>query len=129
MMKNKMEDIDSMIKESLTQDEAKFYDSLEEQNPLEMLGGLFRGKYSWFIIVINVVTLAAFVAFIYCLVQFLNVDSTEELIKWGAGGFIALMMISMLKLFMWLQMDKNALMRELKRLELQVSSLAGKISG
>lgn len=129
MMKNKMEDIDSMIKESLTQDEAKFYDSLEEQNPLEMLGGLFRGKHSWFIIVINVVTLAAFVAFIYCLVQFLNVDSTEELIKWGAGGFIALMMISMLKLFMWLQMDKNALMRELKRLELQVSSLAGKISG
>ena len=127
-MKNKMEDIDKLIKETLTQEESKFYDDLDEQNPIEMLGGLFHGKNGWFIVVINIVTLIAFVAFIYCLVQFLKVETTNELIKWGAGGFTALMTISMLKLFVWLQMDKNALMRELKRLELQISSLAGKIS-
>ena len=33
----------------------------------------------------------------------------------------------MLKIFAWMQMDKNALLREMKRLELQVSSLSGKI--
>lgn len=127
-MKNKMEDIDKLIKETLTEEESKFYDELDEQNPLEMLGDLFYGKNSWFIIVINVVTLVAFVAFIYCLVQFFQVETTNELIQWGAGGFTAIIMISMLKLFVWLQMDKNALLRELKRLELQVSSLAGKMS-
>jgi hypothetical protein len=34
----------------------------------------------------------------------------------------------MLKVFAWMQMDKNALLRELKRLELQVSSLANTLS-
>jgi len=125
-MKNSMQEVDRMIKESLSQEEAEFYDELDEQNPFEMLGDLFYGKNRWFIIVINIVTLVAFVVFIYCLVQFLEVETTNELIKWGAGGFTALMMMSMLKLFLWQQMDKNALLREMKRLELQVSSLAQK---
>ena len=43
-MKNKMEEIDNLIKETLTKDEAEFYDSLDEQNLLEMVGGLFRTK-------------------------------------------------------------------------------------
>ena len=127
-MKNRMEDIDQLIKESLTQEEAEFYDTLNEQNPMEMLGGLFRGRNGWLMIIMNVVTLVAFVAFIYCLVHFLRAELTEELVKWGAGGFISLMVMSMLKLFAWLQMDKNALLREMKRLELQLASLAGKIS-
>lgn len=125
-MKNKMEEIDKLIKETLTKEEAEFYNSLDEQNPIEMLGGLFRGKNAWFIIVINIVTLISFVAFIYCLVQFLKVETTNELIKWGAGGFSAILTISMLKIFVWMQMDKNAILREMKRLELQISSIANK---
>lgn len=125
-MKNSMEEVDRMIKESLTQEEAEFYNELDEQNPFEMIGGLFHGKIRWFMIMLNIVMLIAFIAFIYCLVQFLQVESTNELIKWGAGGFTALMVVSMLKLFAWLQMDKNAILREMKRLELQISSLAHK---
>ena len=74
----------------------------------------------------NVVNIVAFVLFIYCLVQFLDTENTNELIKWGAGGFTCLMVTSLLKLFAWMQMDKNAILREMKRLELQVSSIAGK---
>ncbi len=47
-MKNKMEEIDELIKESLSKEEAVFYDSLEEQNLIEMVGGLFRSKNRWF---------------------------------------------------------------------------------
>lgn len=125
-MKNKMTEIDDLIKQTLSEEEAKFYSELDEQNPLEMLGGLFRGKNRWFIILLNIVMLAAFILFIYCLIHFLETENTIELIRWGAGGFICLMSISLLKIFTWMQMDKNALLRELKRLELQVSSLAAK---
>jgi uncharacterized membrane protein YciS (DUF1049 family) len=74
------------------------------------------------------VNLISFILFVYCVVQFLGTNDTNELIQWAAGGFICIMITGMLKLFAWLQMDKNALMRELKRLELQVSSMAGKMS-
>jgi len=46
-MKNSTEDIDTLIKETLTKEEAKFYDELDEQGILGMIWGLFRGKNSW----------------------------------------------------------------------------------
>ncbi|WP_109097128.1 DUF6768 family protein [Aquimarina sp. AU58] len=127
-MENKMKDIDQLIKETLSQEEAKFYDDLDEQNLLEMLGGLFDTKHRWIIILMNIATVVAFGFLVYCIIQFLNTNNTNELIKWFAGGAICFMVIGMTKLFAWMQMDKNALLREIKRLELQVSSIAGKIS-
>lgn len=127
-MRTNMEDIDKLIKETLTQEEAKFYDELDEQNVLEMLGGLFKGKNSWIMYVMNFMTLVFFVGFIVCVVKFFDTENTNELIMWSVGGIIALLAVSMLKIFAWLQMDKNALLREMKRLELQISSLSGKMS-
>ncbi|MDO6597506.1 hypothetical protein Q4512_11315 [Oceanihabitans sp. 2_MG-2023] len=127
-MKNNMEDIDALIKETLSEEEAKFYDTLEEQGVLGMIFGLFKGKNKWLLILMNMMTLIFFGLFIYCLVQFFNVEATKDLLKWGLASILFMLGVSMLKIFAWMQMDKNALLRELKRLELQVSSIAGKIS-
>ena len=127
-MKTKMEDIDQLIKETLTEEEAKFYDELDEQNLWQMIFGIFRGKNSWIVYLMSIVQVIFFGLFIYCAIQFFKVESTNELIQWGVFGTISLMASSMLKLFSWMQMDKKAIIREIKRLELQVSSLSGKIS-
>ena len=127
-MKTKMEDIDKLIKETLTEEEAKFYDELEEQNVFQMVFGLFKGKNKWILVMMNIMTLVFFVLFIYCVVQFFDSEALKDLLKWGFGSLVFLFGVSMLKVFAWIQMDKNALLRELKRLELQVSSLSGKIS-
>jgi hypothetical protein len=123
------EDIDKLIKETLTQEEAKFYDELEEQNVFEMVGGLFQGKNKWIMILMNFMTLVFFGLFVYSVIQFFNATETKELLKWGIGGLVFLFGVSMLKVFAWMQMDKNAIIREVKRLELQVSSLSSKING
>lgn len=121
-----MEDIDKIIKDTLTQEEAKFYDSLEEQNLIKQFGGLFKTKQSWLIIIMNIINFIVFALSIYCLAKFFSTNVTNELIKWAVLFFICWSAISMIKLFVWMQMDKNALLRELKRLELQVAALAGK---
>lgn len=126
-MKTNMEDIDKLIKETLTQEEAKFYDELEEQNVLGMIGGLFKGKNGWLIALMNIITVVFFGFFVYCIVQFFGTDDFKELLKWGIGALMFLIGVSMLKLFAWMQMDKNALLREMKRLELQISSLSVKM--
>ncbi len=127
-MRNKMEEIDLLIKDTLTQEEAKFYDSLEEQNVFEMIFGLFKGKNAWILIIMNIMILIFFVLFVYSCIQFFTVESTNDLIKWGFGSLVFLLGVSMLKVFAWMQMDKNAILREMKRLELQVMSLSGKVS-
>ena len=127
-MKTNMEDIDELIKETLTAEEAKFYDDLDEQNLFQMISGIFTGKNSWIVIIMSIVQLVFFGCFIYCAIQFFEVEATNELIKWSVLGLVSLFGSSMLKLYSWMQMDKKALIREIKRLELQVSSLSGKIS-
>lgn len=127
-MKNEIEEIDQLIKETLTQEEAKFYDSLDEQNIFEMLFGLFKGKNAWINILLNLMILVYFSLLIYCGIQFFNAVTTNELIKWGFGGFTFLLCLLVLKLYAWMQMDKNAILREMKRLELQVMSLSGKLA-
>tara|TARA_R110002124_G_scaffold83048_1_gene217686 strand:+ start:1527 stop:1904 length:378 start_codon:yes stop_codon:yes gene_type:complete len=125
-MKNRTEEIDKLIKETLTQEEAKFYDELEQQTIFEMIGGLFQGKNKWIMYMMNFMTLIFFGLFVYCTVQFFNTTETNELIKWGVGGLVFLFGVSMLKIFAWMQMDKNALLRELKRLELLITSASSK---
>ncbi len=127
-MKNEMEEIDLLIKETLNQEEAKFYDALDEQGIFEMLFGLFKGKNAWINILLNFMIVFFFGLLIYSVIQFFNAQSIEQLVRWGFGSISLLLCISMLKLYAWMQMDKNAILREMKRLELQVMSLSGKVS-
>jgi len=127
-MKTKMEDIDKLIKETLTQEEAKFYEDLDEQNLFQMLGDLFKGKLKWIMILMNISMLVIFGLFIYCAIQFFETEVTNEMIRWSVLGAFCMMAIGMLKMFAWMQMDKNGIIREIKRLELQVSILSTKLS-
>jgi hypothetical protein len=126
-MKVEKEKIDALIKESLNMEEAAFYDQLEEQDLFEKLGTVYQGKMGWLAIVMNLVQLILFGFFIYCTIQFFNVDDTNTLIKWASGGFLCMMAMAMLKLFIWMQMAKNDTLREMKRLELQLAAILGKI--
>lgn len=126
-MKNDMEKIDELIKQALSKEEAAFYDDLDEQNLLQKMGSVHRGKNGWLAVIMNMVHLVIFGFFIYSVVRFFNAHETNELIKWASAGFICFATMGMIKLFMWMQMDKNDILRELKRLELQVSVLSGKI--
>lgn len=127
-MKTNMEDIDQLIKETLSKEEAKFYDQLEEQGVWGMIIGMFKGKNKWIIILMNFMTLVFFGCFLYCIIKFFSVEDTKAVLQWGIGSLAFLLGVSMLKVFAWMQMDKNALLREIKRLELQISSLSGKMS-
>jgi hypothetical protein len=124
-METNMKDIDQLIKETLSEEESKFYDELGEQNMLQMVFGIFKGKNKWLLLMMNLMTLVFFGLFLYCLVQFFNTDVTNDLIKWGLGCIVFLLGVSMLKVFAWMQMDKNAILREMKRLE--ILALSSKI--
>jgi len=127
-MKNEFEEIDALIKEALTVEEAKFYDNLDEQNVFEMLGGLFQGKNKWIILLLNVVMVFVFGVLVYSVVQFFNTELTNDLIKWSLAIVICFLTVSVLKIFIWMQMDKNSIKREIKRIELQISTLSSKLT-
>lgn len=126
-MKNERERIDELIKETLNQEDAKFYDELEEHNLIGKLGEVYKSKVGWLAILMNVVHLVIFGVLIYCIIGFFDTQDTNELIKWASAGFLCLIVMGMLKLYIWMQMDKNDILREMKRLELQVATLNKKL--
>ena len=125
-MKRDIEEIDKLIKEALSKEEAQFYDELEEKNIVGKLTDVYKSKMGWLAITMNIVHILIFVFFVYALFEFFNAESTRDMIIWCSAGFLSMIFMAMLKLYVWMQMDKNDLLRELKRIELQISVLANK---
>lgn len=126
-MKSEKEEIDRLIEQALTDEEAEFYHTLDEQNLLEMVNGLFQGKMKWLTVMTLVVQMIMFGFAIFFAVKFFGAVELAEMIKFGGAFFFFMMAVGMLKLFHWMQMDKNSLIREIKRMELQVAVLAGRL--
>lgn len=120
--------IDSIIKETLSNEEAKFYDDLEEQNLINELLSTSKSKSGWLVVIMSIMHLVVFSFFLFCVYNFFESEKTKELLTWISGGFLSMFVLVMLKLYVWMQMDKNVLKKEIKRLELQISSLASRIN-
>ncbi|MFK8060103.1 MAG: DUF6768 family protein [Polaribacter sp.] len=125
-MKNNINEIDKLIKETLTQEEAKFYDELEEQNIFKKILGIFKGKNAFISIIMNITNIVVFAVFIYSIIKALNVKNTNELILWVAATILCFITMSMIKIFSWMQMNRNDLFREMKRLEFLIITNSSK---
>ena len=123
-MKNERENIDDLIKQALSEEESEILERLsEEQSIFEQLLSNFQGKMKWMSMYIAFMILVFFLLSIYCLIEFLNADDIRLMILWGAGMGASFLTVGMLKMWQWMQMDKNTLLREIKRLELHIAAL------
>lgn len=125
-MKDNTEEIDKLIKETLTQEEAKFYNNLDEEGLFASVKRMFKGKFKWIILMMLIVNFVIIGFFIYAIIQFFEAEEIKEIIKWSAASFICILILSMLKVFSWMQMNKNALLREMKRLEFLITTTSSK---
>lgn len=119
-----MNDIDRLIREALAKEEAEVLDRVaSEKNPLARAMELFQGRYFWFNALVAGFTLLIFIGQVWCAVQFFAVGSMEEKLAWAVGFLFAGICVGMLKLWSWMELNKNSVIREVKRLELQVAYL------
>ena len=124
-MKNQ-KDIDDLIKQALSEEDAEVLKRIEDQGIIDLLTSSFQGKLKWIAMFSAVIMVILFVVSIYCLFHFINTTDLREMMLWGAGMGMSMMSVGLLKTWHWMQMDKNALIREIKRLELQISLLIKK---
>ncbi len=120
-MKNSDKEIDKIIMASLSKEEAAYYQQLGEQNIIEMTLGVFKGKNSKIYLLTFFASFLLFGAFIYCAIQFYQATAIKEMMLYGAVGFWCMIGVTSIKLWHWMQMNTNTLLREIKRLEIQVA--------
>ncbi len=125
----KKEDIDRLITESLGREEAEFYRELDQQGMFRMWGNLYTGKLGGWAIMVTLFQLVFTVLAFYWGYKFFTVEGIEPMLQYGGGLLIAVVFTGMLKLWHWMQMDKNDILREIKRLEFQVAVMMEKNQG
>lgn len=95
----------------------------DEQSVWAQWFGVYRGRNAWINLLAGVFTFVFFGVAIWMGVSFFRAESTNAKLAWGLGCLFSLIAMGNLKMWMWMQMDKNALLREIKRLELQIALL------
>ncbi len=124
-MKNQ-DNIDDLLKNALSEEDTEILKKIDDQGIFDLMVANFQGKLKWAAMLsagfMLILTGLAF----YCFFQFYNATDLREMMLWGAGMGLSMMAVGQLKTWHWMQMDKNALVREIKRLELQISLLVKK---
>ena len=125
-MKGKSHDgVRRKIRQALQAESDNVWKDVEEQGLFEQALDVMRGKHRFLTVIANVVIAVFFAMMVYCVVRFFDAQTTRTQIAWSVGFLASNMVVAMLKLWFWMQMDKNTVIREVKRLELQVATLAG----
>jgi len=120
-----MSDIDDRIRGALDADDKEFLANLEGDRGLfRQAGDALHGPMRKWVIATGVLTFAVSLLGIYAIWGFLNAEETVSLFRWAALGWAAWTVQIALKQWMWDRVNLISVLREMKRLELQVALLA-----
>ena len=120
-----MTEFDDKIRQALRTESDNVWKDVEEQGLFEQALGVMRGKHKFLTVIANAVMVLFFAMTVYSAIRFFGAETTRTQIAWSVGFLTSNMVVAMMKLWFWMQMDKNTVIREVKRLELQVATLAG----
>jgi hypothetical protein len=98
-------------------------DDMSLREMRELLTRSFTGRANWIMAGAWLKLLAFFVLAIVAAVQFFRTDSTRAMIAWAAGFIVCTSAMGMMATFFWMQLNRNAITREIKRLELAIARI------
>ena len=122
-----MNGLDRKIEEALSADEAPLLGPLDEPPLLQQAAEAFRGKFGWMMVMASVATVAGVVFAVVSAIYFFRAQSVQEMIAWASGFGLGLIIAATSRLWGWMTLYKNAVLREVKRVELQLAWLASEL--
>ena len=112
-----MNDIDQKIQAALRRDSAD-ETIADDQTLTEELVAAFRGRRRLLSATMFTVQIGALVALVFSAMRFYQASEITLQLRWGALAATLFMIMSMIKLWFWLELHSNRVLREVKRLEL-----------
>ena len=123
-----MNELDKKIKEALRNEDAELFEEFGgEPSVFEMLIETCRGRHRWLNLLGAFWTCVFLVLGVLSVIKFFGAESTRDQVMWAAACLVCVSSVSMLKIWYFLEINKNAITREIKRLELQIARLAARI--
>jgi hypothetical protein len=119
--------LDDAIHQALSEEDAKALERYAEDPTLmDQVLETFRGRMALLNTIGWVAGIAIFGLGVYCGWRFLTAPDVPAMLRWGGGAGLAALGVTLIKLWFWLELQSNAVIREVKRLELQIARLAAR---
>ena len=117
-----MRDLDRLIDEALDEEEREVLRRIgDEPGFFAQAFGVFSGPTGWVNVILMVVQGVAFIAGVWAAWHFFNADDAVTQLRWGLPSAVLLIMAAILKMALLPRIDTNVVIRELKRIELQIA--------
>jgi len=123
-----MTELDRQIEEALNAEDRALMARFGEQNLWAQAFSVYGGKQGWIGILATIFVVVPFVGAIYGAYKFFGATEAVEMVKWGIAVWFLVTMVAFMKLWFWMRMESNRILREVKRVELQLARLQGKQS-
>lgn len=121
-----MDDLDRKIEEALKAEDRALFEKFGEPGLFGQWFGVYDGKLGGIALFATVIAFLLFFAAVYCVWKFFSADAAIGAARWGAGTVMLMIMVGFLKIWFWMRMESNRVLREIKRLELQLARMQGK---
>lgn len=115
-----MNNLDERIRAALESDGAS---SNPTPTIAEELLQTFRGQSRWMNRFAAVMSLLMFGLWIWTSLRFVQAGDLDLKLEWGMASLFCLLFISFLKVWFWMTMHSNRVVREVKRVELLLAKL------
>src|SRR5262245_7485862 len=120
-----MKTLDDAIRGAVSKEDAEFLAKLEsEEGTVQQVVGVFRGPMRWFYTLLLIAGVLLGIFGVYACWRFATVTDLRPLLYWGAATGFSLLALTVVRILFFMQMNTNRVLRELKRLELQIALLA-----
>jgi len=124
-----MSEFDDKVREALESESAQIDRMVAESSPgmVELAFSVFKGRLFLLNISSAFVGLAFLILQVFCAIWFFNAETTQYQIMYATLFMFCGITLMMLKIWFWMVMNRNAVTREIKRLELRVSAMDDRI--
>jgi len=122
-----MTTIDDRIRGALDEDDRAFLASLDDSRGLFMqLGESLGGPLGGWAKLVFAMTFVMAAAMFYCVWELFTATETRDIILWATGTVVLVMSTGFLKDWLFSRMNMFTVLREVKRLQVQVAMLEGR---
>ncbi|MDX1644241.1 MAG: DUF6768 family protein [Thermoanaerobaculia bacterium] len=95
----------------------------EDDSFRALIADAYRGKLRWVSIAMTFWQLVFFVVFVWAGVRFFSAATAADPLFWATIFLMTGVGVSMMKILHWMTINRNRLLREIKRLELEVARM------
>lgn len=121
--------VDDLIREALKAEDVHDLEQFGEPGLPDMAIAVFRGRLRWYGAMFLAIVLVFAVLAVYCAAHFLGTTDVPQMMRWGAGFFLCIVVVLSGKVWYWMQMERFAMTREIKRVELLIAHLTTELRG